>query len=243
MVRFSIITCVKNNELDIGRCLQSVDALLYDDYEHIILDGNSVDQTLKVVHQHASIRSRIFSQHDTGLYNALNAALKLAKGQYIILLHADDTFMSPSILTELEKCLVDENFPDAVLCNITITDKTGKLIRKWNAKTFEWAKIKYGWCPPHTGLVIGRNVYDENLPYSEDFLISSDYDFIVRLLTKQLRYTFFEKNLVNMRIGGMSTSIKNYKKTLVEDMRIANLHELSFIAPFLKRIFKIGQFF
>ena len=110
MVRFSIITCVKNNEIDIGRCLQSVDSLIYDDYEHIILDGNSVDQTLKIVHQHASIRRRIFSQHDTGLYNALNSALKLVKGQYIILLHADDTFISTSILTELEKYLVDKNF-------------------------------------------------------------------------------------------------------------------------------------
>lgn len=243
LLRFSIITCVKNGENFIERCISSVDALIHEDYEHLVVDGESTDKTLKIINEHSNSRRSIICQPDTGLYNALNEAIKLAIGEYVILLHADDEFPSSIILNELEEYLFEKGFPDIVFCDISMKNLKGETIREWKAAKFQWLGIKNGWCPPHTGLVLKRRIYNINLPYSEQYSISSDYDFMVRLLSKGYKYTFFKKILVVMYIGGMSTSIKNYGLTFFEDMKISKANRLSILAPFFKRFIKIGQFF
>ena len=243
MVKFSIITCVKNDETSISNCLESVDSLKYGNFEHLVFDGQSTDQTLSIIQNKPKKYRRVISQHDAGLYDALNKAVQFAQGQYIILLHADDIFSSSAILTELDTFFVKKKLPDIVFCDIEMSDQHGNIVRRWKARAFEWIGIKNGWCPPHTGVVLSRKIYIEHLPYEERYRISADFDFLIRLLKENSKYVFLDKNLVSMSIGGMSTSIKNFQKMFLEDALISKVHKLYFWAPLLKRILKLGQLF
>ena len=77
-----------------------------------------------------------------------------------------------------------------------------RILRKWISKEFDKISLlNKGWMPPHTTLFIKKEVILQNL-YSEKFLISGDYDFILRLFKKNLKYYFFNKFITKMQYGG-----------------------------------------
>ena len=90
----SIITITYNAAEVLNPTMDSVNSQTFDDYEHIIIDGASKDDTLLIARRFAS--ARILSEPDRGLYDAMNKGLKMARGQYVIFLNAGDTFHSAS---------------------------------------------------------------------------------------------------------------------------------------------------
>lgn len=93
---FSIITITYNAEKEIGATLKSVDAQTCKDYEHLIIDGASRDNTVALAKGEANIPSnplrQVFSEPDKGLYDAMNKGMHRAKGEYLIFLNAGDSF-------------------------------------------------------------------------------------------------------------------------------------------------------
>lgn len=92
----TICTVCYNAEDVIAQCMQSVVNQSFDDYEHLIIDGYSSDTTLEIVHtfaeQHSGYSEKVgvYSEPDTGIYNAMNKGVKKARGAYILFLNADD---------------------------------------------------------------------------------------------------------------------------------------------------------
>ena len=95
---FSIITLTLNSEKYIKECVQSLDNQGFENYEHIIVDGSSTDNTLKIINQEKNPRRKIINCTKKGLYASLNYGISKANGQYIGVLHSDDVYCSGDVL-------------------------------------------------------------------------------------------------------------------------------------------------
>ena len=90
-LRYSVIIPCLNREDTISKTLGSVISQLYDNFEIIVIDGASTDSTLNIVNEYKDYLMTVISEPDNGLYDAMNKGIKLATGDIIGILNADDT--------------------------------------------------------------------------------------------------------------------------------------------------------
>ena len=248
MPNISIITVVKNRQDEISQCLRSVESQLYRDFEHIIIDGKSTDSTLNIINANRSDKVSLLSESDKGLYDAINKGILLAKGNVIGLLHSDDIFINKNILSDVSDVFLKNPHIDVLYGNLIYYSKNlNKVIRKWKAGEFNPRKIKMGWMIPHPTMFVRREVYQE-IKYDTKYKISSDYDLILRLLLKnKYKIYYYNKYMVQMSLGGVSTSnLNNILLKKIEDfMVLKNKFNLltCFSILIMKNITKIKQLF
>ncbi|MCX8081291.1 MAG: glycosyltransferase [Bacteroidia bacterium] len=207
MAFFSVITVCKDNARTILSNLQSVQSQTFPDFEHIIQDGLSSDNTAHEVSKVAYAGIKFFSESDNGIYDALNKALARANGTYVIFLHADDFFPDNRILEKIHQFLMNHNMPELVYgdLNYVDADDVRKVIRAWRSGPFRKDAFYDGWMPPHPALVVKKSVFDECGNFQTSFKISGDYEWMVRVFVKyQKCAVYFPEVVVHMRTGGIS---------------------------------------
>ena len=111
---FSIITITFNAANELPATLESVKCQTVTDYEHLIIDGASTDDTVEVAKRARIASMRIVSEPDKGLYDAMNKGMRLATGKYLIFLNAGDAFHSATSLQEIKHSIDLYGFPDVV---------------------------------------------------------------------------------------------------------------------------------
>ena len=109
MLKVSIITVCYNSADTIEYTIQSVISQEYENIEYIIIDGKSNDDTLKIIEKYKSKVSKLLSENDEGIYYAVNKGIKLATGDIIAILHADDIYTSRNIVSKVVKKFDDLN--------------------------------------------------------------------------------------------------------------------------------------
>ena len=100
---FSIITICKNSEKNIQGCLSSIYSQSFNDYEHIVCDGNSLDSTVKIINKNKRENTKVFIENDEGLYYALNKGIRKSLGKYLLIIHSDDRLHNNKVLENLNK--------------------------------------------------------------------------------------------------------------------------------------------
>ncbi len=254
-MQVSLITCTNNSETTIKNCCNSISSQTYHEIEHIIIDKNSQDRTISIIKNFGIKNLEIYQQKGLGVYGALNEGMKLSNGEIIGILHADDEFIDKEVISTIVKKFLDGNL-DVLFSNIYYTKKNNpnKIIRKWVSDLNEGLqsnknlnkKINNGWMPPHTSLFFKKNLLDRIGYYNENFKISSDYDFMIRLIRENdLKIFFLNKFMIKMRVGGMSNkSFKNISIKMMEDYTIMRKFKLNALkAILIKNLSKIKQFF
>ena len=254
-MQVSLITCTNNSEKTIKNCCLSVYSQTYNNIEHIVIDKNSQDQTISIIKQYKNNKTKIHYQKGFGIYNALNEGMRFCNGNIIGILHSDDEFVDNEIISNVASKFKEKNL-DILFSNIYYTKKndTDKIIRKWKNNLKEGVQSKHeinhlinkGWMPPHTSIFFKKDLLKEIGYYNENFKISSDYDFIIRLLNKEeIKLFFLDKFTVKMRSGGISN--KNLQNILIkmhEDFKIiAKFNPKPITTILFKNLSKIKQFF
>src|SRR5258706_2145222 len=117
-MKVSIITVVYNNETFVADAITSVLQQDHTDIEYIIIDGASADNTMQVIHNYKDRISKIVSEPDNGLYDAMNKGVELATGDVIGILNSDDVYYDEHIISEVVKAFKDNSGIDAVYGNI-----------------------------------------------------------------------------------------------------------------------------
>ncbi len=243
-MKISLITPVFNNVQEIEETLQNVFSQNYKNLEYIVIDGGSTDGTLDILKKYSDKISILVSEKDQGLYHALNKGIALASGDILGLIHSGDLFAQNDILNKIGLKFGDFNihvlYGDLIY---VLKNDPSKIVRFWKSGNFSKRRLNWGWVPPHPSLFIKKGYWGH---FNLDYKISSDYDFMIRLLKNQdLRVHYLPEILVKMRTGGKSNnSIKNFIAKSQEDFKIirknkaGNLHTL-----FFKKFSKISQFF
>ena len=209
-MKVSLITACFNSCGVIAHAMDSVLKQSYTDVEYIVIDGGSTDGTVDVIKKYEPKfdgRMRWSSESDKGLYDALNKGIRLATGDVVGILNADDFFCHERVLEEVAECF-DENV-DAVYGDIRFVKGTNldEVTRYYSAKRWKPWMFRWGYMPPHPSFYCRREKFDQLGFYKLDYKIAADYELLIRFLWKSgLKTRYINDALVDMRLGGMSTT-------------------------------------
>lgn len=245
-MKISVITAAYNAAGTVADAVDSVASQVYRPIEHLVIDGASSDGTVEAVQGRAGPHVCVVSEPDRGIYDALNKGVRLATGEVIGLLHADDVFADETVLSEIAARFADPNV-NAVYGDLqyVAAGDTRRVIRHWRAGTFSPARLRRGWMPPHPTLYLRRSLYERLGGFDTRYRIAADYDFILRLFSlPDLNAAYIPRVLVKMRVGGVSNrSLANLWRKSREDLSALRRHRVGgLVALVCKNLSKLPQF-
>ena len=207
-IKVSVITVVYNGEKTIAEAINSVLSQDYDNIEYIIVDGASKDGTMSIVNQFGNKISKVVSEPDKGLYDAMNKGLALATGDVIGILNADDLYANNQVVSAIVSTFEQNQELDAVSSDVAIY-KEENFSRPWRyyaAKSFRLWQFRLGIQPPHPGFFVKRTVYEKYGNFDTQYRISADFDLLLRFLyIHKTKTKYIDLLSVKMRDGGLSS--------------------------------------
>jgi glycosyltransferase involved in cell wall biosynthesis len=215
-MKISIITATYNSEAHIADCVKSVNSQTYDNIEHIIIDGASKDNTVKIIEGTPNRVTKIVSEPDKGIYDAMNKGIRMATGDVIGILNSDDFFTSDDVIEKVVDTF-NNNDIDALYGDVHFVDPNdlNKCVRYYSSAIFKPSLFRFGFMPAHPSFYMKRECYEKHGLYALDYKISSDFDLLVRYILKEkINCKYLKKDFVTMRTGGVSTENFNSRVTL-----------------------------
>lgn len=226
----SIITVCYNSEKTIESAIQSVLCQDYPHIEYIIIDGKSNDNTLEIISKYKDRVSKIISEKDFGIYDAINKGIKNSNGEIIGLLHSDDFFSDKNVISLVAGKFLS-TLADAVYSDLQYVskDSPGKIIRHWKAGIYFPGIFAEGWMPPHPTFYVRREIYLKYGGYNIDFRFASDYELMLRFIHKhKIKIEYIPEVTVKMRVGGKGNiSLKNRLLANSEDKKAWEINGLN----------------
>jgi glycosyltransferase involved in cell wall biosynthesis len=207
-LKVSIITVSFNSAKTIAETIKSVLSQDFPEIEYIIIDGNSSDDTVKIIRQYENRISKWISEKDQGMYDAMNKGIAMATGDVIGILNSDDVYMNSHVISEMMKLLQEKN-AQVVFADLILVDQNNdnKVLRYYDSSHFHPDKFRWGWMPAHPTVFVKRELYQVVGPFSKNYQIAADYEMLIRILAIQKApYAYLPKPLVRMRSGGASTA-------------------------------------
>ncbi|OGU16587.1 MAG: glycosyl transferase [Geobacteraceae bacterium GWC2_53_11] len=244
----SIITATFNAASTVADCLKSVASQTHR-AEHFLIDGASTDTTLEIVRRIAPANTRIISEPDHGIYDAMNKGIALATGEIIGILNADDFYASPDVLSMVAKTFDD---PTVMSCygDLEYVKSAGarnfSVVRYWKSGRFTSRSFYWGWMPPHPAFFVRKSVYEQHGLFNLNLGSAADYELMLRLLLKErISSVYIPEVLVRMRIGGASN--RNFTARLAANRMDRKAWEINGLMPYpwtllCKPVRKIGQY-
>lgn len=222
-MKISIVTTTYNSAATVKDTLESVLKQSHHDFEHIIVDGNSSDETLEIIKSYEPKykgRLKYISEPDKGIYDAMNKGIRMATGEVVGILNSDDFYSSSAILA----CIANEiKDCDAVYGDIHFVkpEDLTRCVRQYSSRGFAPPKMKMGFMPAHPSFYCKRDIFDKVGLYDTSFQIAADFEFLLRAIyIKNISTKYIPIDFVTMRTGGASTSgLQSHKKILLEHLR------------------------
>lgn len=211
-MRVSLITVCLNAASTIATCLKSVESQTHPDIEHIIVDGGSRDDTVSIVKRYGNRVSALTSGRDAGIYDAMNRGLKMAQGDMVAYLNADDLYADDRCVQAMAEA-ISVSGTDSAFADISYVQKLAptERVRCWKSGPFKPGAFARGWAPPHTAFFAKREALLELGGFDLRYRLASDFDLMMRAMEiKRLTTTYVPKELVLMRLGGATNvSLRN----------------------------------
>ena len=244
---FSIITVTYNADKVLSPTLKSIKEQTYTNFEHLIIDGASTDNTIEVA-QNAGIKQMIIhSEPDKGLYDAMNKSIAHAQGEFLIFLNAGDSFAAPDSLARIAALATAD--VDIIYGQTQIVDAEREIIGMRHLTAPEHltaASFKRGMLVCHQAFIPRRTIVPQ---YDLTYRFSADYDWCIKCLKQSRRNAYLGATpIVSFLTDGLTD--KYHKKSLKErfDIMCKNygtittiLLHISFIPRYLLRKFGINS--
>ena len=251
-MKITLITACRNAKAYIATAMESVLAQKNVDVEYIVVDGVSTDGTLDVIKDYVpkfNGRMRWISEPDRGMYDAINKGVKMAMGDIVGILNADDVLADDETLAHIAQA-----FGDCVYADIRF-EKGGETVQALRgARTVRYCSAKR-WRPwmfrfaamvPHPSFYVRRECFERLGGYSLDYRICADFELELRYLyLAKLKAAYLSECVVIMRMGGASTAgWRSNVEINKEDLRALCAHGIWSCLPliYLKYLFKIWGF-
>lgn len=237
--QLTIITATRNSEATIQNCLKSVQRVLKDyNFQHIIVDGNSTDQTMKHLRKYARSNDNVIinEQEPSGIYSALNLGIDLSTSEYVMFLHSDD------VLLDTFRSVIEKGFTaDVYFFGVEII-YSKNIYRQYYPFKFNSKYLDAIYPPPHTGMIV-KLACLKNYKFDPKYKIASDYKQLLQLAGNLTLEKVYKKlKIVSMSAGGASTDFKNgsniffEEKSILQEQRFS-LKTFILIAKKLSKLF------
>lgn len=183
-MKISIVTITYNAATEVRPTLESVKSQTFRDFEHIIVDGASTDDTILVARRNGVDGIRIISEPDKGLYDAMNKGLHAAKGDFILFLNAGDTFADAGTLQLFADAA--ERHADIVYADTVIVDADRNILRPRHLSAPQILTVESfskGMLVCHQAFMVRRSIAPD---YNLDYRFSADYDWTIRCIEETI---------------------------------------------------------
>ena len=275
----TLITACYNSAKTIRTAIESVLSQTGVDVEYIVVDGGSTDGTVSLLHEYeAKIGMRYggcgmresacstcstwltfkwISEPDSGMYDAINKGIKMATGDIVGILNADDVLASETTLARIAEKFDHVEHAEQVDCvyaDIRFVKegetvealRAAKTVRYCSAKRWRPWMFRFAAMVPHPSFYVRRECFERLGEYSLDYRICSDFELELRFLgIAKLRSAYLPECVVVMRMGGASTAgWRSNVEINKEDLRALSAHGIWSCLPliYLKYLFKIWGF-
>jgi glycosyltransferase involved in cell wall biosynthesis len=226
MMHFSIIIATHNASKYLERCLNSIRNQTYQNFELIIIDANSKDNTLNIIKSNLEFINYYISEDDNGIYDAWNKGILKSNGKWVLMLGSDDILFTNALEFYYNYSI---NFPnlDFISAKLNLVTQNGNIITTIGEK-WEWGKFKFKMNCIHVSSLHNRNLFQEIGLFNNKYKISGDYEFLLRK-KHNLKVGFLNQIVGNMQEGGISNSYKS----LFEILKAKKLHNLNIIQIYI----------
>ena len=195
----SIITVTFNAEKVVEKTIKSVIGQTYGQLEYIIIDGASQDGTLRIVNQYRDRIDHIVSEPDKGLYDAMNKGARLATGEWILFMNADDVFVDEHVVRDVAAFF--EAHPEAeVVFGNTEQILDHGVYTLWSEEPYRDHKITF--C--HQSVFVRTNVFGIH-PFDLQYRYAADYEQLSHFYLEGRRFLHIDRSIARMELrGGMT---------------------------------------
>ena len=221
--KFSIITITFNASAVIEPTLKSILAQSYKNYEYIIVDGASLDDTVAKAKASGVKITHLVSEPDKGLYDAMNKGIKLASGDYLCFLNAGDAFHAPDTLEKIVAAIKNEdNLPDVLYGETAEVNEDREFVRMRRLQApaqLTWKSFKQGMLVCHQAFYARREIVPL---YDLKYRLSADVDWCIKVMKRAKKMVNVELTVVDYLQNGLS--LQNHKASLIERFKVMCNH-------------------
>ncbi|MBN2133902.1 MAG: glycosyltransferase [Sedimentisphaerales bacterium] len=244
-MKISIITVCYNCADTLEDTVESVGCQSHSDVEHIVVDGGSSDGTQDLVAEHDGRISKFVSEPDEGIYDAMNKGIRLAEGEFVAFLNADDMYADDRVISDVVAA-AEAGDVDAVYGDLLYVrrDDTSKVVRYWKAGEYLPGAFRFGWVPPHPTFFCRRSVFERFGAFDSAYRLAGDFELMLRFLEKhRVRVGYIPRPLVRMRVGGRANTVRGVLRGNREILRAFAANGLKPAPRFFwrKPLVKVGQ--
>ena len=213
MMKISIITATYNSGKTVRDTLESVLRQTFSNYEYIIKDGGSKDDTLEIVKNYApkfGERLKVISEPDQG---------QMATGDVIGILNSDDFYTSDDALQVIADAFanndVDATYGDIHFVN---DDDLSKRVRYYSSAVFRRSFMRFGLMPAHPSFYCKKAVYEKYGAFDTSYKVAADFENLLRIIyVGNIKTKYIPKDFVTMRTGGASTAGLSSRTQIMKD--------------------------
>ncbi|MCR5039686.1 MAG: glycosyltransferase [Bacteroidales bacterium] len=200
MAKFSIIIPTFNSKLTIRRCVDSVIGQSYEDFELLLMDGASQDDTVAIVRSYNDKRIRVFSEPDKGIYDAMNKGIDKSSGNWLLFLGSDDYLYDRDVLSNVVPFLLDEL--DVVY---------GEVESHWpELNRGEWSLEKIDGNRCHQAIFYNRRFFGKTIRYNLRYPVLADFDLNLKwFLNRKYKHCYIPITISHFSDGGMSSQVQD----------------------------------
>lgn len=265
-MKISIITATYNSAETLQNTIDSILEQDYQDFEHVILDGGSKDETVSIIKANeARYNGKLVwvSESDKGIYDAMNKGIARATGDVVGILNSDDFYTSADVLSTIAAEFENNPEIDAVYADVKYVDwnDTNKLVRYYSSGIFSRSLMRLGFMPAHPTFYCKKSTYEKfkldgtkidgfkgnpNCAYfNTTYKIAADFENLLRMIfVGRIKTRYIKKCLVTMRNGGASSSgIASHKQINKDHQRAFKENGVysNVLLESLRYVYKVGE--
>ena len=249
MLKISIITVTYNRAHTIRRAIEGVLRQKYNNYEYIVIDGASSDNTTEILKEYEPKfegRMRWISEPDKGLYDAINKGIKMATGDVVGIINSDDFFHRDDTFSVIADTFEKDKSIDVIFGQIRVIkpdspDINYRFESPWYLRPW---MFRIGLEPPHPTFYARKKCFDKWGLYKMGYIISADFDLMMRfMMIHKAKYKYIRQPLLTFVASGISSESSNRLMMNKEIVRACKENNVWTCLPmvYLKYFFKIPE--
>lgn len=249
-MKISIITATYNAADTIADTIESVLRQTYADIEYIVIDGRSKDKTGEIVASYApefGHRLVYVCEPDKGIYDAMNKGLRIATGDVVGILNADDFFTSDDIIEKVAHEMQSDTGLQAIYGDVHYVNSNNlqHCVRYYSSSAFRRWWMRLGFMPAHPSFYCRKSVYQDFGTFDTNYRVAADFELLLRLIyVNKIHTKYLPLDFVTMRTGGVSNAGLSSHKQIMRDHRKAlrnNGVRSSYLLLSLRYLYKVYE--
>lgn len=199
----SVITVCFNARHTIEKTFQSLLSQAYENIEYIVVDGGSSDGTLDVIDKYRNVIKKFVSERDGGIYEAMNKGIRMANGEIVGIINADDYYAPNALMQVMQVYQADRNL-DVIFGNCSTVNSFGDIMRDDKPRIdFQHGVVSV----LHPSTFVSRRCYLRHGCFDESYRYAGDYEFFCRLAYRCASFSYINTTLAYFRTGGFGSRV------------------------------------